>query len=190
MNARLDPEGEIRRIVLEETDGRAEVFGGTVREKSPTTFGHNELVRRLSRGLILQLPRDQFEVRTNAGHLRISDIDLFIPDVFAVPAAMVDALMAADPRQLEVYVEPLPFVVEVWSHEIDDDEIDHKISGYQARGDLEIWRIHPLFRPADHAGSGGDKRTDVMSSRSNGTARCTLHALPDVTIDVTDLFAA
>jgi Uma2 family endonuclease len=45
-----------------------------------------------------------------------------------------------------VYTEPLPLVVEVWSPSTGRYDVDRNVPEYQRRGDLEIWRIHPLER--------------------------------------------
>ena len=47
---------------------------------------------------------------------------------------------------LEVYDQPLPLVVEVWSRSTGDYDVEEKLAVYQQRGDLEIWRIHPYER--------------------------------------------
>ena len=50
------------------------------------------------------------------------------------------------PQRLEVYDEPMPLVVEVWSPSTGDYDVEEKLREYQRRGDLEIWRIHPYKR--------------------------------------------
>jgi Uma2 family endonuclease len=47
--------------------------------------------------------------------------------------------------ELELYVEPLPLVVEVWSPSTGQYDVDEKLPEYQRRGDLEIWRFHPTI---------------------------------------------
>jgi Uma2 family endonuclease len=47
---------------------------------------------------------------------------------------------------LEYYEQPLPLVVEVWSPSTGEYDIDSKLPEYQARGDKEIWRLHPYER--------------------------------------------
>jgi len=54
--------------------------------------------------------------------------------------------LLATPATFEVYAEPMPLVVEVWSPSTGDDDVDTRIPEYQQRGDLEIWRIHPYER--------------------------------------------
>lgn len=48
------------------------------------------------------------------------------------------------PGQLEVYEEPLPLVVEVWSPSTGEYDVDTKLREYQLRGDAAIWRLHPV----------------------------------------------
>jgi Uma2 family endonuclease len=47
---------------------------------------------------------------------------------------------------LEIYDQPLPLVVEVWSRSTGEYDVEEKLAVYQQRGDLEIWRIHPYER--------------------------------------------
>src|SRR5207245_1369382 len=47
-------------------------------------------------------------------------------------------------RRLEVFTSPLPLVVEVWSPSTGEYDVESKLPEYQARGDLEIWRVHPF----------------------------------------------
>lgn len=47
---------------------------------------------------------------------------------------------------LEVYDQPLPLVVDVWSRSTGAYDVTEKLAVYQQRGDLEIWSIHPYER--------------------------------------------
>lgn len=172
-------------LVLEDTDGRLEIFQGKLQEKPPMSFGHNEAIWELGRQLTAQLSRNAYRVRQNAGHLFIANGDSYIPDVIVVPVDLI-AELQAKPRTLEAYSEPLPFVAEVWSPSTGSYDIDCKIPGYQTRGDLEIWRVHPFDRQITLWRRQADGHY-VESVVRDGTV--TLHALPDVTIDVADLFS-
>ena len=100
-----------------------------------------------------------------------------------LPAALV-AGKRGD-RSLEVYDAPLPFVAEVWSPSTGDYDVDAKFPEYRARGDLEIWRIHPY----DHvvmAWIRGDDGEYDERTYTGGEVR--LAALP-VTIDLDLLWA-
>ena len=101
-----------------------------------------------------------------------------IPSSFA-------AHLSDQPNTLEVYERPLP-LVEVWSLSTGEYDIDSKLPEYQARGDLEIWRLHSF-----------DRTLTVWRRRDDGTYTETVItsgtiepiALPGVTIDLDDLFA-
>lgn len=51
-----------------------------------------------------------------------------------------------DPRAFNAFDEPLPLVVEVWSWTTGAYDIAAKLPTYQARGDRELWYIHPYER--------------------------------------------
>jgi Uma2 family endonuclease len=92
--------------------------------------------------LMSQLDWSVFQVRVDAGRVHRPEASYFIPDVFVVPTAFVIPL--CDQHDvLEVYAQPLPVVVEVWSRQTGDYDVAEKFAAYQQRGDLEIWRIHP-----------------------------------------------
>ena len=83
-------------------------------------------------------------------------------------------------RRRSSWVAPARGVVDTGRY-----DIDAKIPGYQARGDAEIWRLHPFARTLTmwrHQPDGTYTETMVRG----GTVR--LHALPDVVIDVDQLF--
>jgi Uma2 family endonuclease len=88
---------------------------------------------------------------------------------------------------LEVYDEPLPLVVKVWSRSTGDYSVPEKIVAYQQRGDLEIWRIHPF-----------ERTLTVWRRLPGGSYEETIHregivspaALPGVAIDLAGLFDA
>lgn len=54
--------------------------------------------------------------------------------------------LQATPGNFEVYEQPMPLVVEVWSPSTGGYEIETKLLEYQQRGDLDVWRIHPYER--------------------------------------------
>jgi Uma2 family endonuclease len=91
-----------------------------------------------------------------------------------------------DENQFEVYSQPVPLVVEVWSPSTGEYDVDTKFPEYRLRGDLEIWRLHP------------DKRTLTTWRRQpDGTYHEELirggivrpMALPGVSINLDELFA-
>ena len=86
---------------------------------------------------------------------------------------------------LEVYDQPLPLVVEVWSRSTGDYDVEEKLAVYQQRGDLEIWRIHPYERTLTAWRRQPDGSYDETIHRE-GVVSPT--ALPGVEIDLAALF--
>ena len=89
------------------------------------------------------------------------------------------------PGTFEVFEDPVPLVVEVWSPSTGDYEIDDKLREYQLRGDMEIWRLHPYERTlwTWRRQPGGSYVETVVTSGAVEPA-----ALPGVTIDLDALF--
>jgi Uma2 family endonuclease len=138
-------EATYRAVVLEDPDGHWELHRGRLREKPPMTFAHNHLAFWLGVDLANQLDEQAFVVRIDAGRVRRQDELFYIPDVYVVPATAAQAIRdRAD--ILEVYDEPLPLVVEVWSPSTATYDTDKKLPEYMRRGDREIWRLHPYER--------------------------------------------
>src|SRR5437762_1467774 len=98
----------------------------------------------LAMSFFQQLDSQQFDVRCNAGHLRRSAGHYYIPDVTVMPRSLVEPQLGT--MELEVYGDPLPLVVEVWSPATADYDDQAKVIEYQRRGDLEIWLMHPYDR--------------------------------------------
>jgi Uma2 family endonuclease len=130
-----------------------------------------------------QLDRSQFRIRVNAGRLRRTAENFFIPDVLVVPRELERAQRGI--MRLEYYPEPLPLVVEVWSPSTGDYDVETKLVEYQRRGDLEIWRIHPY----EHTLTAWVRQPDGTYSQTvytGGVVRPS--ALPGVEIDFDRLF--
>lgn len=108
------------------------------------TLEHNRLMFELAYALRRQINPDEFGVRSNAGHVRLSSQAYYIPDVLVVSTDLQRRLEGT--RLLETYSAPLPLVVEVWSVSTGDYDVETKLREYQLRGDLEIWRLHPYER--------------------------------------------
>jgi Uma2 family endonuclease len=173
-------------LVLEDPDGRWELHRGRLREKPPTSFGHNWSARELAYQLIDQLARDEYRVFQNGGHLRAATGETYIPDVAVVPIALMSGFRL-HPTGFEVYDDPVPFVAEVWSPSTGTYDVDTKFPAYRLRGDAEIWRVHPFERTliAWRRQPSGEYEEATIRS---GTVR--LHALLSVSIDLEPLFVS
>ena len=69
----------------------------------------------------------------------------YVPDIVVVPTEAGRAFRGS-PGTLPVFRDPAQLVVEVWSPSTGDFDVDCKIPEYKARGDHEIWRLHPFDR--------------------------------------------
>jgi Uma2 family endonuclease len=136
---------QYRELALHEPDRKWELWDGHLREKPGMTYAHNDVAAELGYLLRPQLDRSAYRVRTDAGRVYRSGSTYFIPDVFVFPVSYVTpSLRAGD--VLEVYDQPLPLVVEVWSRSTGAYDATEKLEVYRQRGDLEIWFIHPIER--------------------------------------------
>jgi Uma2 family endonuclease len=166
-------------LALENPERRWELYGGRLREKPSMTARHNRNQRRLDRQLNLQLDDREFEVSANSARLRAPNGAVFIPDVAVVPTGLVDRIDRSP--ELETYDEPVPFVAEVWSPSTGDYDVNTKFEEYRARGDQEIWRIHPYERTV----TAWRRQADGSYEESFHTGgSLALWALPGVTIDL------
>ena len=134
-----------RAFALGDPRGRWELVNGRLRERPEMSAAHDWVAMRLVRQLLIQLDPDQYHVSLGHARLRISAETYFIPDVAVIPAPMVRPLLES-PHSLNAYADPLPLVVEVWSPSTGRHDLRVKLAGYQSRGDLEIWRVHPYDR--------------------------------------------
>jgi Uma2 family endonuclease len=130
------------RVAMEDPEGQWELVCGRLRSKPAMTTEHNEVARALDHLLDRQLDRREFAVDKDRTRLRIASGTFSVPDVCVIPRALIRA-MRETPGRLEVYAEPMPLVVEVWSPSTGAYDVEEKLREYQWRGDLEIWRIHP-----------------------------------------------
>lgn len=173
------------RVALEDPEGRWELVCGQLRRKPGMTTRHNDLARILRDMLVAQLDRREFAV-SETSRLRISTGNHYIPDVCVIPRALVRRREEEAPNSLEVYSDPLPLVVEVWSRRTGDYDIEQKLREYQLRGDAEVWRIHPRERTLTCWRKQPDG-TYAETRYRTGVVRPA--ALPGVTIDLDELFA-
>jgi Uma2 family endonuclease len=171
-------------LALAEQDRKWELHDGLLREKPGMTYAHNEIAYRLGGELYIQLDRAAYSARVDAGRVHRPRATYLIPDVFVFPKAFAREFAHRDDF-LEVYDQPLPLVVEVWSRSTGDYDVAEKLAVYKQRGDLEIWYIHPY-----------ERTLTVWRRQSDGTYAeevfrdgvVTLAALPDISIDLDKLF--
>ncbi len=126
-----------RRVALRDPDGQWELHHGLLREKPGMSFPHNRLAFRLGFIFQEQLGWDAFVVGVNGGRVPRSAANFSIPDVFVAPNAQAEPFRGRT-DVLEVYGDPLPLVVEVWSPSTGAYDVNEKLAEYQARGDREI----------------------------------------------------
>jgi Uma2 family endonuclease len=153
-------------------------------EKPPVTFAHGSAVRALTRSLIAQLDPAVYELDVNHSRVRRPTASYFIPDLAVLPVSLIAAFRGRE-GALEVYEAPLPLVVEVWSPSTGDYDIDTKLPAYRARGDEEIWRLHPFERTLTVWRRRDDGGYDEAVYHG-GTVEVT--SLPGVVVDLDALF--
>ena len=178
-------EQEYQRLALDTPDVQWELHRGELREKPGMSAEHNDVMTELVYQLRGQLDRRHFRVRVNSARTRRTSENYYIPDLLVVPAAL-EHPQRGQPGTLEIYDAPLPLVVEIWSRSTGVYDIDSKLPEYQARGDKEIWRIHPYDRTLSawvRQPEGSYARTDYQG----GIVRPTTP--PNVEIDLVVLFA-
>ena len=132
-----------RELALNEPDRFWELWDGVLVEKPQMSMRHNAVAVYLGVALIGQLDRSEYRVTINGDRARISSRSYYIPDVIVIPAAYQERL-EDDPWALGAYVDPLPLVVEVWSPSTGHYDLTAKLEAYRARGDFEVWLIHPV----------------------------------------------
>ncbi len=174
-----------RRLALADPGGQWELHEGRLREKPGMSVEHGGVMTELAYMLRGQLDRNEYRVRTHHARLRRSPENYYVPDVVVIPAALERALRR-NPGSLDAYAAPLPLVVEIWSPSTGAYDIDEKLPQYQARGDIEIWRLHPY-----------DRTLTAWQRQLDGSYVETVHregivrpaSLPGVAIDLAALFA-
>jgi len=179
-------EQTFRALVLEDPDRKWELHRGRLREKPAMTWDHNGVSLDIAVQLYTQLDRRLYRVNHDSGRLSHQDVTYYIPDVFVVPASYGDELRGRQDR-LQAHDGPALLVVEVWSRSTEDFDVDSKLPEYQRRGDLEIWRVHPVERTL----TMWRRNDDGSYTESNVTAGAVQPiGLPGVTIDLDALFAS
>jgi Uma2 family endonuclease len=174
------------RVSLEDGDEQWELVCGRLRKKPAMTIEHNMTPRKLARLLDRQLDPELYVIAENSAKLRVASGTFQVPDLCVIPMHAVERLRRERPRRLEVYEEPLPLVVEVWSPSTGEYDVDTKLPEYQRRGDLEIWRLHPYERSLIAWRRQPDASYGEL--RLGGAATAEPVALPGVRVDLASLF--
>ncbi len=174
-----------RRLALGDPGGQWELHEGRLREKPGMSVEHGDVMGDLAFPRQGQLGRNEFHVRTRHARLRRSSEHYYVPDVVVIPAALHRALRQ-QPGSLDAYAAPLPLVVEIGSPSTGSYDIDEKLPEHWARGDLEIWRIHPYERTLTAWRRQPDGSYAETVCR-DGIVRPT--SLPGVAIDLAALLA-
>jgi len=136
-------EAEYRKLALDDGDETWELWDGVPVAKPAMSAKHNDAASLLGHLFWDQLDWDAYVVRVDAPRTRINPRNYFVPDVAVVPVIYAARL---EPLELEVYAEPLPLVVEVWSPSTGGYDQGAKLRAYMERGDEEIWLLHPYER--------------------------------------------
>jgi Uma2 family endonuclease len=184
MGVRQLAQQTFEQFALSDPKRKWEMHGGRLREKPGMTWAHGQVEVLLAYQLLQQLDPKQFRVGVDHGRVH-TEQTYYIPDVIVVPSAYS---LPIRERQdvLEVYDQPLPLIVEVWSPSTGDYDIDAKLPGYQRRGDLEIWRVHPYERSVITWRRQPD---GSYTEATYGGGKVEVSSLPGVTIDLDQLFA-
>src|SRR5262245_60017012 len=175
---------DFERIALSEPERLWELHHGQLREKPAMSLGHNHVLAFLDHLFQRQLPWERYEVPINSGRVLQTFENYYIPDLFVIPRSLLrDWLHRA--TELDVITDPLPLVVEVRSPSTGVIDIPEKLPAYQARGDLEIWYLHPLERTLT-AWRRQPDGTYTMTVYQGGVIQPI--ALPEASIDLDLLF--
>ena len=149
------------------------------------TTEHSDVITALARRLFAQLEEQEYKVSVNLARLRISTGFFYIPDVCVIPRSVVRHKRQETPRGVEIYSEPLPLVVDVWSPSTGEYDVETKPREYQLRSDEEVWRIHPYERTLIAWRRQADgSYSEALYER--GAVQAV--ALPHVTIELAGLF--
>ena len=157
------------KLALTEPDRKWELVDGHLREKPAMTFAHNTVADDLGFLLTTQLDRAEYRVRVDKGHVRRPGATYFIPDVFVFPLTLVTPRLRQD-DVLEVYDDPLPLVVEVWSP---PPEITTSTSNCPFTRSAAIWRSGWSTPTTGPSRPGFGNRMEAMEKLSTAKASST-----------------
>ena len=177
-------EEEFRAFSLGDTAGQWELHRGELVEKPGMSVAHGGVMVRMAELLLPQLDRRAYRLRIHHARARRSSDTYYIPDIVMIPTETVLALME-EPESLDAYPEPLPLVIEIWSPSTGRYDVMAKLPDYQARGDLEIWYVHPYERTLTAWRRQPDGTYSETVYRS-GVVR--QDSPPGVSIDLRELF--
>jgi Uma2 family endonuclease len=180
--ARPVSEETFRQLAL--GNSRLELHRGQLREKPGMSVEHGHVMDDLLAQLYAQLDRRVYRLRAQHARLRVSSATYYVPDIAIIPRSM-EQMLRARRGTLDAYSDPLPLVIEIWSPSTGAYDLSEKLTGYQQRGDLEIWYLHPY----EHTLTAWRRQpvdSYAQSIHHSGTVSPT--SLPGLTIDLETLF--
>ena len=177
-------EEEYRAFALGDGAGQWELVRGELREKPEMSVEHGGTMVKMLRLLLGQLDENEYGVRVGHARLRRAADTYYVPDIAVIPATLERALLEK-PGSLDAYSEPLLLVIEIWSPSTGRYDIRDKLPDYQARGDREIWYVHPYERTITVWRQNPDGNY-TKSVHSGGELRP--ESLPGVVFDLDVLF--
>jgi Uma2 family endonuclease len=133
------------RVVLEDGDDQWELVCGHLQKKPAMTIEHRTAIVNLVGTLWMQLRHSAFLVSTNHTHVG-SASSYYVPDLAVIPRTLQDQARAGREGVIDLFGEPLPLVVEVWSPSTGTYDVTMKLPEYQRQRHREIWFIHPYER--------------------------------------------
>lgn len=160
---------------------RTELHDGVPVEKPVMSRIHGDLGLEVAFVVRTQIDPARFRLRANHAKLAIPGRSYFIPDVAVLPAAVA----LADPTEADLYHDPVPLVVEIWSPSTGSYDASVKLPGYRLRGDAEIWWLYPPDRTLTRWVRRPDGGYDEEVLRGGVVEAA---ALPGVRIDLGRLF--
>lgn len=177
-------EQDFEAFLLTGIEGHWELHDGVLVEKSPMTWDHQVVMINLALQLGRQVPKDAYRVQVES-RVRRPEATVFQPDVMVIPEHYGDEFRN-QPGRLAIFSRPLPLVAEVWSVSTGEYDVMAKLPIYMQRGDAEIWLIHPYEKTVK---SWRRQLDGTYSSSTHNEGVIRLAALPDVVIDVAELFS-
>jgi Uma2 family endonuclease len=178
-------EATYEQVALEDPSGGWELACGRLRAKPGVTVGHSDVITAIARLLFRQLDGRDFKISVNLARLRIASGTFYIPGICVIPQAAAARQRRERADRLEVYDEPMPLVVEVWSPSTGEYDVEEKLREYQRRGDLEIWRLRPYERTLTAWRRQADQ-SYIETLHRGGSVQPV--ALPGVAIELERLF--